>query len=233
MSKKQLKIPTEKGRYYCDVWLELFDGGSGQWLYVCREVATYIFIDIIDMVEACGRDADVWWCAEVSVIDLLEIPPKTMADAIRSCGEERDYDFKSEMDRLRLAEMVFSFGDKARLWSGSAREVTKKDREEFRTYDERDPAFRTLRAEARRFAEESLFDEENRNRLMDNTIVNRLGQTARQFMQGTDALWGKLREIKELGDDASPEQRLVLRMYQKAGTTLGAGPVPKDLVEKT
>lgn len=232
-SKHRIKIPHAK--YYNKIWLTLYDGGSGQWLYVCQDGPleegrsfTFIYISIYDMVECCGRDATMWWDAEVGVIDLFE-SAEEVPSALRTSGmemEEERFDLLTERDRLRIAEALFSHGAKAVLWNGSAREVTEKNR--WAAYSETDPKFRTLRAEAREFAE-SLFDEVRRNELLSTTVVNRLGQTAREYMSGIKGLWDKLREIKRLGDKATSEQQLILRMYQSSDETLGAGPIPKDL----
>jgi len=56
-----------------------------------------------------------------------------------------------------------------------------------------------------------------------------MGQTAREFAGGTSSLWDTLRRIKD-DPNATDEQKLVLKMYQNAGQTLGAGPVPLDIV---
>lgn len=229
MKYDRLKIPTDHGRYYKGIWLEIYDGGSDQWLWVCRDSLAYIFIEVVDWVAACGKDAEFWFNASVSVVDLLTISPKTVAGAMVSCGCSDELDFKVELDRLRMAEMCFSVGAKAPLWDDYG--GVGKDR--FANPDERHPAFRTLRANARRFAEQELFDDEKRNHLLDTKVVNKIGNTAREYMSGIEGTWDALRRIKEAGDSATPEQQLVLKMYQGAGQTLGAGPVPADIMEKT
>lgn len=232
MKYDRLKIPSPWGRarYYKGIWLELEDGGSDRWLYVCRDSLAYIFICIDDWVAAVGKEAECLFNATVSVVDLFFISPETMAGAIQSCGyEDEELDFKLELDRLRMAEMLHSVGSKAPMWDAFGGKV--KDIHD--SFDARHPAFRTLRANARRYAEENLFDDEKRNGLLDATVVNKIGETAREYMQGTEGMWAAMRRIKEAGEAAPPEQRLVLKMYQGAGQTLGAGPVPADIMEKS
>lgn len=95
--------------------------------------------------------------------------------------------------------------------------------------DEDGTAFQSLKRDA--FAEtEPLLEAEHRNHLLDTKIVNALGQTAREFAS-TDGLWETLRRIKADPDSATTEQRLMLKMYRGSGQTLGAGPVPSDIVD--
>ena len=227
----KFKIPTEHGRYYCKDWLELYDGGSDQWLYVCRDSLAYVFIDIMDWPAYCGRDATCRWVASVSMVDLLTISPETIAGSLRSCGFEEELDFKLESDRLRIAEMCFTTGAKAPMWEESGGKVTFDDYGNLNeSYDENCPHFRRLRKEAREYAEQELLkDDEYRNELLNTKIVNAIGSTAREMMDGD--IWAPLRRIKEQGEEASKEQRLVLKMYQNAGTTLGAGPAPEDIMK--
>lgn len=227
-----MKIPMERGRYYRKIWYELFDGGSDQWLWVVRDSLAYIFLEIQDLPGYMGSEAPARWNASVCVVDLLSIGPGAIAGAMRSCSCEDELDFKSETDRLRIAEMLYSVGNKAPMWNSDGGKVTFDsygNREE--DYDENCIHFRGLRKEAREYAEEELFDEESRNRLLDTTVVNKIGQTARSYMSGTAGLWDAIRNIKD-NPEATDEQKIVLKMYQNAGTTLGAGPVPADIMEK-
>lgn len=228
---KRLKIPTKSGKYYKGLWLELYDGGSGQWLYACCDILTYIFIEVTDLVDACGKDATERWVASVSVVDLIEATPKTMAEAIQYCGYVGEIDFKKSEDRLQLAEMLFSAGAKAPMWEKCGGKVTEDN-----LYDspgETHPAFRTLRSQAHLYAKAELFNEDHRNELLDSKVVNKVGQTAREFAAGSEGLWTALRRIKKMGVEATPEQQIILKMYRGAGQTLGAGPVPKDIMEET
>ena len=225
----RLKIPTEhQARYYRKIWLELFDGGSDQWLWVVRDGLTYIFLEVIDLPAYCGRDATSRWCASVDTVDLATASPDTIATALQCCGYQEELDFRKEGDRLAIAEMLWSYGAKSPMWSDDAGKVTFDSYGNCeQDYGDGDPAFRSLRKRAREAAEE-LFDEDTREHQLDTKIVNAIGQTAREFANATDGLWTALRRIKD-DPQATSEQKLVLGMYQKAKTTLGAGPVPSDL----
>jgi len=233
------KIPTEHGDYYHRHWLVVRDGGSDQWLYVCKDGVveegkgcSFFFIDINDMPSCCGRDATYRWDVSVSVVDILGADKETIQSSMRYVGFEGELDMKLEQDRLQLAEMLFEHGAKSPVWNDGGGKITFDDYGNANEpYDENCPEFRRLRKEAREFCEETLFDEASRNHLLDTKIVNGIGQTAREFAGGTQSLWETLRRIKTQGEDATPEQRLVLKMYGKAGQTLGAGPVPADLLE--
>lgn len=210
---------------YARHWTVLADGGSDQWLYVRASGSTYVFVEVIDLPAYCGRDADVLFVASVATVDLADASPETVARALDSCGYDEPLDLTVEQDRLALAEMLFSYGAKSPLFELSGGVV----RDPHDRPSERHPAFMRVRAEARRYAE-TLLDPETRDRELDSRVVNRLGQTAREYARGTSALWDSLRRIRDAGDDATAEQKIVLRMYQKAGQTLGAGPVPVDLM---
>lgn len=222
MKRSDWKIQTEHGRYYAGVWLTLYDGGSDQWLYVASHGLVFVFIEVIDLPAYCGSDADCQWCAEVAVVDLGCCSPEAMAESLRSCGPDECPDPTTPEGRLVIAEAMRDYGHKAPMWSDSAGNVVDPhDR------PNENRAFTTLRAAARRAAE-ALFDDERREAELDTRVVNRIGQTARQYMQGD--LWGRLREIKD-DPNATEEQKLVLRMYQGAGRTLGGEEVPADLKE--
>jgi len=226
------KIDTlNAGTYYAKRWLTLFDGGSDQWLYVACDGLAYVFIDINDLPANCGRDATSRWAASVSVVDLLSVSPETMASAMEGCGCEDELDFKVAEDRLRLAEMLHSVGSKSPMWNQDGGKVTFDNYGNCeQDYDENCPAFRRLRKEAREYAEAELLQgDEQRNELLDNKVVNAIGMTAREYGNGGQGLWEGLRRIKAQGDAATPQQQLVLGMYQKAENTLAAGPVPEDL----
>lgn len=95
--------------------------------------------------------------------------------------------------------------------------------------DEDGEAFQGLKREAMEQGK-ALLNTEHREEQLDSRIVNGLGQTAREYADGIESLWSTLRDIKS-NLDATPEQKLVLKIYQGAGTTLGAGPVPSDIQE--
>jgi len=222
--ENRIKTGSQYDRYFARKWLVLYDGGSDQWLYVAKSGSgsTYVFLEIIDLVAYCGRDATDQWCAEVASVDIDTMPLEQIQGALSYCGVEDDPpDLRTESGCVALAEMLFSYGAKSPLWgdcSGNPREHASEDSKDFRS----------LRAEARRQAE-AMLDDSNRDHVLDTKIVNGIGQTSREYSQGTAALWDTLRKIRDKGDDATPEQKLVLKMYGKCNTTLGAGPVPSDL----
>lgn len=215
-------------------WTVLEDGGSGRWMYA-RSVGAgaYVFLAIDDMVDCCGRDADYYFHATVSVVDVVNTDTETVASALRSCGAESWMDDIEPARRpLCIAQCMHDYGARAPMWDEGSPAIDKEKKPDWKWQvpSDRSPQFLRLRAAARRWAEENLLADESREKLLDSTIVNPLGQTARQYAQGTAGLWDRLRAIREAGDDATPEQRLSLRMYQKAGQTLGAGPVPSDIM---
>lgn len=216
-------------------WKVLEDGGSGRWLYV-RDVGPlcWVFLCVDDMVDCCGRDADCYFTAQVSVVDLLNAPLDTLRCALRTCDAESWLHELSNEDRfLAMAQCLFDHGAKAPCWEGQSPEVNKGIKDWlWKVPSDKSPTFRRLRAEARRFAEKTLIHEDKRNWLLDTRIVNRLGQTAREYAGGTEALWDSLRRIKR-NRNASAEQKLVLSLYQSADQTLGVGPIPSDLKDPT
>lgn len=136
------------------------DTPGGKYL---RRVGTdrYHVLEWLDMDDACGRDNEGQprYCVELSEVDLLEIPDATRQSALESCGWEGMPDSPEA-----LAECLHSYGAKAPLgsWStGNLRKGMAKGR--------------ALSAE--------LDDPAEHARAMDRS-VNRLGSTAREFLQG-------------------------------------------------
>lgn len=208
---------------YARNWTVLADGGSGNYLYA-REATSgvYVFIEILDLPEYMGKEATVRWCASVDVVDIFATSPETIDSAMRSCGFD---EAEIEPTPLILAEVLHSYGAKSPMWSGDAGRVNEHN---FYDHpDERHRPFRDIRAEARREAE-ALLDADYRDEMLDTRIVNAIGQTAREFADGTPGLWSALRRIAA-DPDASPSQKLVLKMYGNAGQTLGGDVVPADL----
>ena len=220
---RRCRINTTNGRYYRKWWLEVYDGGSGQWLYACCDALAYIFVEVLDLEDYMGKEATVKWNVETSVVDISMIPLEELGAALRSFGIDPE-SIKPETPegRLEIAIAAHGHGLKGRMWSKDGGAVGKD-------LTEGSPSFRSLRKEACEYAENNLLEETRRNHLLDHTIVNAMGQTAGGYMKGVVDLWDNLRRIKELGDEATPEQRLVLKMYQGADQTLGAGPIPKDI----
>ena len=193
---------------YCKVWDIIYDGGSGTWLYR-RDLGSgvYAFIELLDMPDACGSDATEAWVCEVSLVDITHASIDTMSSAC-DCVGMVDPSFSD------LGIALFEYGAKATLYSDSGGPVTD-------SYDhgENSVHFRRLRKEAREFVESELLDETNRECLLDSTIVNKIGQSAREYMQGD--LWGALRRL--------PENHLMRKLYRRATHTLCGEPIPEDI----
>lgn len=215
---------------FARTWITLADGGSGTYLYT-RETAAgsgvWIFLEIMDLADAMGRDAigGARWSASVAVVDLPSVSPDTLASAIRSCGWFDDMD-ETEITPIMLAETLHSYGAKSPMWDGGSGIVN--ERNQYDSPGEEHRPFRDIRAAARREAE-SLLDSKRRDTVLDTRIVNKLGQTAREYANGADGMWAALRRI-QADPNARPEQRLILKVYANAGQTLGCGPVPADLL---
>ena len=214
-------------------WKTLEDGGSGRWIY-SKKVApsTWIFLKIDDMVDACGRDANCYFCCDVGVVDLEQgMRSGSLASALESCDAKSWlFDIPVENQQLAMAQCLFDYGAYSPVWRGSSPEVDKTDEDwSFNVPDEGSKEFKKLLRSAKKWAEENLTDEDDRNHLLDTKIVNKLGQTAREYAGGTESLWNTLRQIRD-NPEASDAQKLFLKMYQMAGQTFGAGPVPGDIV---
>jgi hypothetical protein len=222
--KNRIETGHPRAEYYAKKWLVIFDGGSDQWLYVAKSGQTYVFIEVIDLVAYMGREATEQWAASVTSVDLASATPDMLYSALQYCGATDDPpDMSTESGRLAMAEMLFSCGHKSPLWDNCAGEpVAEHD-----SASEHSKAFRSLRAQARKEGEAMLQDDA-RDQALDMRIVNKIGQTAREYAMG-DGLWVALRRIQEAGESATPEQRLILGMYAKCEHTLGAGPIPEDL----
>lgn len=221
---------------YKKIWTELRDGVSDEWLYVHEvkvkpkpqfkgdkvfPVSTkeFIFIRIHDMVSCCGSDAMELFSGNLLFVNLNEVPLERKISAMRCCGFDEDAHFKA----IDMAEMLLDSGI-ASVCGYSAGKVTEKNH--YAGYGESHPAFRHVRAYLANEAK-ALMTKEGRE-AASNSVVNAIGQTLRQYNAGTTGLWERLRTIKENG--GSPEETMILSMYQKAGNTLGAGPVPEDIL---
>jgi hypothetical protein len=200
-------------------WQQWEDGGSGTWLWLRRIGGLrYLFIRIESAVDICGRDAETWFWGDLRLVDLEDIPLETQADAVRGCGPD-----ELSPDPEFVAWACLQHGAASPLFSDDSGSRPEGS-EPWNVPSEDWPGFIRLRARVRREAERFLAGDES---ALDR-IVNKLGQTAREFARGTAGLWDRLRAI-QVDSDATPEQKLILRMYQNAGQTLGAGPVPEDL----
>jgi hypothetical protein len=224
---KRFKIPAWDGAtYYAKHWLVLENGGSARWTYVAKDGNTFVFIRIDDMVDACGSDAEYHFCASVRTVDPFAADVDTVAGALQYCGlEDEPPDMSTVVGQLALAQAMLDYGNASPLFEEQGLEV--KDR--WLDPDERHPGFRKLRAEARRFADGILADSEARDQMLDTKIVNAIGQTAREYAQGTGGFWDHLRKLQAMGDSATEKQRLFLKVFANSEQTLGAGPIPPDL----
>lgn len=228
--------------YYRRLWLEVQNDGEDA-VYAARDGSfeegkgmTYVFLRVIDMVAACGREADFRWAGDVSVVELLNIEPETAQSAFRSMGEEYvDYlKVLAETDQetvwFEMACALHMHGARAELLSNSAGKLPY-DYDPWALSDMR-RSFGECRLELAEFGEEILRDEALRNHLMDTTVVNRIGQTARSAMRGTGALWEHLIGLKNSETPLTPDQEIILKIYGSCEHTLGAGPIPAELRNK-
>ena len=220
---KKIKVTWPRPVYYKNKWLTLEDGGSERWLYAVSNGMVFVFIEIHDWYAACGKEAQSLFNCTVKVVDLTQILVPTIMDALKFCGIES---IDKEVTPLVIAQCCLSYGASAVMWDEYGGKVT--ERFEFGGYDEKHPAFRKLRSDARKYAEENLFDDDERNALMDTNVVNAMGATAKEYMSGD--LWGVLRKAKE---NPTPQQALVLKIkiYSKCERTLGGEEIPQDLRE--
>jgi len=148
---------------------------------------------------------------------------------VRRFKGEEFFSRLQELGHSAVAEMCLCVGSAAPVWNSSGGKLKhdKYGNIEIDNYSTC-PSFRKLRKEARQEAESLLEDEDARNNLLDTKVVNRIGQTAREYANGAEGLWTGLRRIKD-DPEATEEQKLVLKMYADCEQTLGAGPVPEDL----
>jgi hypothetical protein len=227
-------------------WITCEDGGSGRWLYARPldvsaknwkrgfSANVWAFICLDDMVDACGQDADYYFSASVSVVDLTVIPTEAQQAALSSCGAAGwTLETLNEKYWLAVAHCCHDHGNRAPCWEGASPAINKSKRKHWKweVPSDTSPTFTQLRAAARRFAEENLLDVTQRAALLNTRVVNAIGQTALEYSTGTDGLWNALRRIKQ-DPGASKEQKLTLATYQRATQTLGAGPVPADIMEE-
>lgn len=203
-------------------WTKLEDGGSGRWLWARRlSSQRFLFVAIDDALECEGKGAEVWFYGQTSLVDLAEVSAKQVSSALESIGYEPD---DEPLPPLYLAQALHDYGTKAPLWDGSSARIGKSA-DRYSSPDERSPIFIRFAAAARNAANDFAAGDES---ALDR-VVNGIGQTAREYARGTEGLWDRLREIKANPDAATPGQQLILRLYQRAETTLGAGPIPADL----
>jgi hypothetical protein len=125
-------------------------------------------------------------------------------------------------NRLQLAEACLGHGASATLWQESGGKVTKTF--EFGGHDEKHPAFRKLRSDARKFAV-TLADDETREAEMSGS-ANAMGSTHREMMRGD--IYSAMFRAKA-NPDATSEQKLVIKMYSECERTLDGKAIPEGL----
>jgi len=182
--------------------------------------------------EEWGDGAIGYYCG-IKYVDLTEVPPETIADALRSCG------WSLELSPSSMSMSIVNDYDGTEVASGDAFELclihslvgygvsAPMGSEEGRSYPLR------VRARARRFANGMMQDTELTAEALARP-VNQLGSTAADFGRG-DCLAGVRRVADKIlqgesdaesntGSNAevSTKMSLVLRVYAAAGgQTLG------------
>jgi len=184
-------------------WLAIRDLGN----------SVFVFLKVIDlrdhMCESELGDMETGpFCASVNLVEVNRANAETRRQAMESCGWE-----DMPTTNQAIAEVLNDYGAHSPVWN-----------EDFKRFD-------MARAAARRYTEDALLDDETRENLLETKVVNALGQSAREYAGGSEGLWDSLRRIASQGEEASTDQKLMLKMYAKAGQTLGCGPVPADIVD--
>jgi len=179
----------------------------------------YLFAEVTDMDDACGRDNEghdrfIW---ETSLVDLIEVPPVELGQAIRSgIGwkgiQEMQDRAKSREEGIQLrmalmAEACHSYGIKAPLDQGSV----DGDR------------FDWARSRGMKAGDAAVATEEALDERLDRT-VNKIGSTARDFLRG-DGEAGLRRSAVEIAEgkrEPTMEEQVLMKMYSVCkGQTLG------------
>jgi hypothetical protein len=229
------KIELSGGEYLKGIWL-IEDHGDGRWVWACttrldNDVVGYLFIKITDFADAVGhkdaREAGFYWTAELCLVVPSLVSEEGKKSALTSCG----YSVEKEegwINDYGLACILLSYGTSARLWDGCGGSVPK-EKEKWQQRNKHDPAFMRLRKEAR-LAAEALPEGKALDEYLKANVQNDLGMTAWEALRGTEGHWDAFRRINENPSGSTDAQRLVLKMYKNTGNTLGAGPVPLDIM---
>lgn len=124
-------------------WVQIYDGGSDTWLYArrvdCPEENAHglvQFVELIDMWAATGDDSGDRYAAEMCEVDLRTADVKAALDC---CGWSARFEADGPIHPLHLAEMVYSYGQKAPLWSDSGNNAIRLLKEARRAANENDP----------------------------------------------------------------------------------------------
>lgn len=206
-------------------WKTLQDGGSYTWLYSKEIDGAWLFIEITDMVDACGRDAQYLYYAELSAVLPDEVGIEDTTRALQSVGFE-GLGIDLDLTPAILAEVLHEYGCKAPLWSAEAVPLPEDvDAVDWPEPDEDSDEFKSLLSDALREAEAAATDLETR---LDSGTVNKIGQTPREFMSGTEGLWDALRRIQN-DPEATAEQKIILKMYGACESTLSGSTIPSDI----
>lgn len=156
----------------------------------------WIFVELMNMDEACGRDNEGQprYVCEVSMVDLDALSVETIASAVRSCGPsyrgpDGEWHQDTNLSDAALAEICKSYGAAAPLESDSG--------------DNWRELVRAARRAARSYATDSGALESAMQR-----PVNALGSTAAEYMRGD--FDSAMQRGCEAGD---PTARLMAKMH--------------------
>ena len=133
---------------------------GGKW-YRLAGPGRFFVIELFNMKETCGSDAEFTYLVELSEVNLGSATPDQLRSALSGCG----YNLEDDPDDLQKVEMLHSYGCSAPLgqWEGNAWAKLMKQ----------------ARAEAKVLAESP----EDYETAMERP-VNRIGSTAREYQAG-------------------------------------------------
>lgn len=217
---------------YSKHW-EIWEDCDGTYRYVRRMAdLKYLGISIISLPEYCGRSAidGPYWSGDLVLVDLMALPYGEQIAALRSCYGDTWPDFADTVAVRQdlLVSCCLSHGSYAPLGLDSGGDVKIDSYGDMIEQTPDSKGFRGVRKRLREIGDAFARDAGSLERTLDNRIVNSLGQTAREYGQGTEGLWSKLRDIRDDGD-ASDEQKLIFKMYHGCTDTLADVPIPADI----
>jgi len=160
----------------------------------------YHIMELINWIEACGereaKEIGATYNVSLSEVDVAAASDKVKEEAKRSCGWEGMEEQVNNVE-LMWAEVLFQYGYKAPLW------------------DKNGNNYSLLMKEARE--ESASLDDPEAHEAAMNRPVNKIGSTAREFMQG-DFASAMDRGVREGRTDA----KIMAKMHG----------VPDDVIEK-
>ena len=161
----------------------MLDYGGRNWR--CVGNRQFQFIELINMDSACGRDNEGHpkYHVELRFVDLNAISADNLQSALNSCGWQE----MPDTDEAK-ADCLDSYGCHAPLGQWSGNNARKLMRESYREAN-------------------SLLDQSALSSAMDKT-VNKIGSTAREFMQGD--IFSAMQRGCEAGN---PDSRITAKMY--------------------